>query len=51
MGDATAAVPGVAAETAGGEGLVAAPVDWANALSEKRNRKLKTSTVVFIGYY
>jgi len=50
VGDATGAEAGVAAETAGiGAGV--APDDWAAALTEKRNRKLRTSTVFFIEDY
>jgi hypothetical protein len=49
VGDATGAEAGVAVETAGiGAGV--APVDWA-ALTEKRNRKLRTSTVFFLEDY
>jgi len=50
VGDATGAEVGVAAETAGAA-PVAAPVDWATAFSEKRNRKLRTRAVVFIEAY
>jgi hypothetical protein len=50
VGDATGAEAEVAAEPAG-TGLVATPVDWAAALTEKRNRKLRTSTVFFIEDY
>jgi hypothetical protein len=48
VGDATGA--GVAAETAGTAAVVV-PVDWAAALTVKRNRKLRTSTVFFIEDY
>ena len=48
VGDATGA--GVAAET-GGTAADVEPVDWAAALTVKRNRKLRTSTVFFIEDY
>lgn len=45
--DATGAEVDVAEETAG----AAAPVDWETAVSEKRNRTLRTRTRIFIDDY